>query len=283
MAALRECPPRITGSRSRPGVAYEVRRLRVVFRILRIVLCLLTALPALAEQEVRVGAYHFPPYAVKPESAAPSGLLPDLLAALNRLQGDYRFVLVPTSVTRRYRDLECGRFDLILFESPGWGWQDTPHRALDLHIEDAEVYVARAEPGRDEGYFDQLKGKRMALYSGYHYGFAGFNADKQFLAKEFGALLTYSHDSNLTMLLRGRADVAVITRSYLQLYLDRYPELSSALLVSRRVDQVYQHQALFRPQAPLAPERLAELLLALNSQGQLDDLLGRYHLALVPH
>lgn len=256
--------------------------MRVLLRGLLIALSLLTAVPVLAAQPVRVGAYHFPPYVVKPESAEPGGLLPELLAALNRLQGDYLFNLVPTSVTRRYRDLESGRFDLILFESPSWGWQDIAHRTLDLHIDDAEVYVARAEPGRDEGYFDQLKGKRMALYNGYHYGFAGFNADPRFLSQEFSALLTYSHDSNLLMVLRRRADIAVVTRSYLQLYQDRHPEQRAALLVSRRVDQVYQHQALFRPQAPLTPEALAELLRALNSRGQLDDLLGRYHLAVVP-
>lgn len=256
--------------------------MRVVLRGLLIALSLLTAVPVFAAQQVRVGAYHFPPYVVKPESAEPGGLLPELLTALNRLQGDYLFNLVPTSVTRRYRDLESGRFDLILFESPSWGWQDIAHRALDLHIDDAEVYVARAEPGRDEGYFDQLKGKRMALYNGYHYGFAGFNADPRFLSQEFGAVLTYSHDSNLLMVLRRRADIAVVTRSYLQLYQDRHPEQRAALLVSRRVDQVYQHQALFRPQAPLTPETLAELLRALNSQGQLNDLLGRYHLAVVP-
>ncbi len=248
--------------------------------VLGIWLLLLTALPALAGQQVNVGAYHFPPYAIKPESAAPSGLLPELLTALNRLQDDYQFALVPTSVTRRYRDLASGRFDLILFESPAWGWQNTPHRALDLHIEDAEVYVARAEPGRDQRYFDRLTGKRMALYSGYHYGFAGFNADRQYLTEEFDAVLTYSHDSNLLMVLRQRADIAVITRSYLEIYQDRHPRQRSALLVSRRVDQVYQHQALFRPQTPLIPETFAQLLVALNDQGQLNDLLRRYHLAL---
>ncbi len=250
-----------------------------VFKGLLFAISLLLGLPALAEQSVLVGAYHFPPYVVKPEGAKPGGLLPELLAALNRLQNDYRFVLVPTSVTRRYRDLQSGRFDMILFESPGWGWQDTPHSALDLHIEDAEVYVARAEPGRDESYFEQLKGKRLALYSGYHYGFAGFNADQQYLTQAFDAVLTYSHDNNLTMLTRGRADIAVITRSYLQIHQDRHPELASGFLVSQRVDQVYKHHALFRPQAPLAPDAFAALLLALNRDGQLDALLSRYHLA----
>ncbi len=254
--------------------------MRALLKGLLIALCLLTALPVMAAQQVRVGAYHFPPYAIKPDSAEPGGLLPELLAALNDLQDDFRFRLVATSAARRYRDLASGRFDLILFESPSWGWQDTPHRALDLHIQDAEVYVAHAQPGRDQRYFDRLKGKRLALYSGYHYGFANFNADPAFLIREFGAILTYSHDSNLLMILRQRADIAVVTRSYLAIYQDHHPHQRSRLLVSQRVDQVYRHQALFRPQAPLTPEALADLLLALNRRGQLNDLLGRYHLAL---
>ncbi len=231
-----------------------------------------------AAVDVRVGAYHFPPYVVKPEGDHVGGLLPELLQALNQLQSDYRFTLVATSAMRRYRDLQSGRFDLILFESPGWGWQGIAHTALDLHIEDAEVYVARLQPGRGQHYFDDLSGKRMALYSGYHYGFADFNSDKQVLTQQYNAVLTYSHDSNLMMLLRGRADVAEVTRSYLRAYQQRYPEQSNELLVSQRVDQVYQHQALLRPQSAISPQAFADLLKQLNRDKQLEQLLGRYHL-----
>ncbi|MHA6493691.1 substrate-binding periplasmic protein [Pseudomonas borbori] len=241
------------------------------------VLCLSLATPLMAAQEVRVGAYNFPPYVVKPESERPSGLVPELLAALNLMQDGYEFALVPTSVTRRYRDMQSGRFDLILFESPQWGWKDTAHVALDLQIEDAEVYVARAEPGRDQRYFEQIIGKRLALYNGYHYGFADFNSNQQYLRDELGAVLTYSHDSNLIMLLRGRADIAVITRSYLQIYQDRHPDQRSALLVSERVDQVYRHKALFSPASPLDTPRFANLLRELNQDGRLDALLARYY------
>ena len=233
---------------------------------------------AQAAVEVRVGAYHFPPYVIKPDSERVGGLLPELLDALNQQQNEYRFTLVATSTMRRYRDLQSGRFDVMLFESPAWGWQGIAHTALNLLIEDAELYVARMQAGRDENYFDDLKGKRMALYSGYHYGFAGFNADKQFLADQFNAVLTYSHDSNLIMLLRGRADVAVVTRSYLHAYQQHYPEQSSALLISQRVDQVYQHQALFRPQSAISPPVFADLLKQLHRNQQLDKLLSRYHL-----
>ena len=255
-----------------------------MIRLFRVLLLGLISLAgaATAAQEVRVGAYHFPPYVLKPESKQPEGLLPDLLHALNQVQDDYRFRLVATSTMRRYRDLQSGRFDLILFESPSWGWQDTAHDALNLHIEDAEVYVARLQPGRDEGYFADFTGKRMALYNGYHYGFAGFNSDQAFLTETFNALLTYSHDSNLIMLLRGRADVAVVTRSFLQAYLKQYPEKASALLVSQRLDQVYRHQALLRPQSPISAQGLAALLQQLNHDRQLDALLERYHVVHVP-
>lgn len=257
----------------------EVPRLATLLRGLLLGL-LLSAVgtTAYAVEEVRVGAYHFPPYVIKPESDRAGGLLPELLQALNQLQNDYRFTLLATSTMRRYRDLQSGRFDLILFESPAWGWQGTEHNALDLHIEDAEVYVARLQPGRDEHYFDELKGKRLALYSGYHYGFAGFNSDKHYLTDEFDAVLTYSHGSNLMMILRDRADVAVVTRSYLRAYQQRHPEHSSALLVSQRVDQVYQHQALFRPKSVISPQRFAELLKQLNRDQQLATLLSRFYL-----
>lgn len=250
----------------------------VVCRLWLVVLGLLVAQPLLAAQLIKVGAYHFPPYVSKPEAEQAQGLLPDLLASLNAQQSDYQFVLVPTSVTRRFRDFQNARYDLILFESPTWGWQNTPHETFDLQVQDAEVYVAKAEAGRGQAYFSQLSGKRLALYNGYHYGFAQFNADPEYLAKQFNAVLTYSHDSNLLMVLRERADLTVVTRSYLHRYLLRYPEQRTQMLVSDRVDQVYRHQALLRPNAPIRVEDLRNLLRQLRDGGQLNALYRQYDL-----
>ncbi|MBB2495085.1 transporter substrate-binding domain-containing protein [Pseudomonas sp. UL070] len=233
-----------------------------------------------ATQAVRVGAYHFPPYVLKPESATPTGLLPDLLAELNQAQQDYHFDLVPTSVTRRYRDLIQERYDLILFESPDWGWKGIHLEQYDLQVADAEVYVARSAPGRTQAYFDSLRGKRMALYAGYHYGFAGFNADQTFLSSRFNAVLTYSHESNLLMLLHDRADLSVIPRSYLRIYQQQHPTEQRQLLVSQRIDQVYHHHALLRPSGPINAQQLSALFAGLKSRGALQALLQRYFLEL---
>ncbi|MDH1549380.1 MULTISPECIES: transporter substrate-binding domain-containing protein [Pseudomonas] len=239
------------------------------------------AVPACAAGaiEVKVGAAHFPPYTVRPEQGADIGLLPQLVAALNRAQQRYRFVLVPTSIQRRFSDLQQGRTDMAIFENPQWGWEQIPHQQVDMGLEDAEVFVARQVDGRAPHYFDDLKGKRLALFNGYHYAFAGFNADPRYLRKAYNATLTYSHDSNLLMVQAGRADIALVTRSYLSDFLARNPSSRAQLVASQRIDQVYHHYALLRPAAPIGERSFAELLRGLRDSGELARIFQPYRIA----
>src|SRR5690606_36365908 len=120
---------------------------RMTMRALLFIYCVAFGWSAVAAQPVHVAGAHFPPYVVSPEKPNANGLLPELLEALNELQDDYRFIMLPTAVPRRFRDLEQGRIDMAVFENPEWGWQDIPHQQVDMGLEDAEVFVARAVPG----------------------------------------------------------------------------------------------------------------------------------------
>ncbi|KJH78307.1 amino acid ABC transporter substrate-binding protein [Pseudomonas sp. ES3-33] len=239
-------------------------------------------MPSQAAQLVRVGAAHFPPYTVRPEMGADTGLLPQLVEALNVAQHDYQFVLVPTSIPRRFGDFKQGRVDMAIFENPDWGWKDIPHVTVDMGLEDAEIFVAQQLPDRQQDYFAELAGKRLALFSGYHYEFANFDADPKILAQRYNASLTYSHDSNLLMVLRGRADIALVTRSYLSDYLLRNAKVAAQLLVSQRVDQVYHHYAMLRPAAPISGEAFGKLLQGLRESGQMMKIFAPYQIAVVP-
>ncbi|RCL25140.1 amino acid ABC transporter substrate-binding protein [Pseudomonas sp. AFG_SD02_1510_Pfu_092] len=228
--------------------------------------------------EVKVGAAHFPPYTVRPEQGADTGLLPQLVEALNRAQQHYRFVLVPTSIQRRFGDFQQGRTDMAIFENPQWGWQQIAHQTVDMGLEDAEVFVARQANAGDPRYFDDLNGKRLALFNGYHYAFAGFNSDPDYLRKAYKATLTYSHDSNLLMVQAGRADIALVTRSYLSDFLKRNPASQAQLVPSQRIDQVYHHYALLRPDAPIDGRSFAELLRGLRDRGELARIFEPYRI-----
>ncbi len=255
-------------------------------RLLLAALAALSILPSQAAQLVRIGAAHFPPYTVRPETGVDTGLLPQLVEALNALQSNYQFVLVPTSIPRRFGDFKQGRVDMAIFENPDWGWKDIPHTTVDMGLEDAEIFVAQrqpeGQPARQQDYFAELTGKRLALFSGYHYEFANFNAEPKYLATHYNATLTYSHDSNLLMVLRGRADIALVTRSYLSDYFLRNLKVADQLLVSDRIDQVYHHYAILRPTAPITGEAFGNLLQGLRDNGQMLKIFNPYKIAIVP-
>lgn len=234
-----------------------------------------------AAQVVRIAAVHFPPYVVRPENGQGQGLLSELIAALNRRQKAYEFVTVPTSVARRYRHFAQGRIDLAVFENPQWGWQGISHACVDMGLEDAEIFVARREPGRQQDYFADLKDKHLALFSGYHYGFARYNADPNYLTSSFHATLTYSHESNLLMVVRGRVDIAPITRSFLRDVQMRKSLPTEQLLVSERVDQVYRHFALVRPGGAITAQAFAELLRQVRDTGELARIFEPYGVQVV--
>ena len=241
---------------------------------------LLLALPlqqVYAQTQVNVGAYNFPPYVIQAESEDPEGLLIDLLALLNQQQTEFTFVLVPTSVARRYQDMNSGRYDLIFFESADWGWQGVALNSMDMAIEDADIFVAKNQPGRNQDYFDSFSGKRLALHTGYHYAFTGFNADRDALRQHYQAEFSYSHESNLLRVLFGRSDITVVSQSFLDNFIAQNPQSADQFLVSQRKDQVYRFQMLSRPGSPISVDQLHQLCLKLHGNEQLSALLRKYH------
>ncbi|WP_341959039.1 amino acid ABC transporter substrate-binding protein [Pseudomonas sp. RC10] len=255
---------------------------RMALKTLLLATTTLWAWQAGAAQIVRIGAAHFPPYTIRPERGEDTGLLPQMVSALNAMQSDYHFEMVPTSIPRRFRDFQQERFDMAIFENPAWGWKDIPHEDVDMGLEDAEIFVAHRMQGRGQNYFDDLTGKRLALFSGYHYAFARFNADPKFLADQYNATLTYSHDSNLLMVLRDRADIALVTRSYLSTFMASNPEDADQFLISDRVDQIYRHYALLRPNAPITGEKFGGLLRQLRENGQMFKIFQPFRIAVTP-
>lgn len=229
-------------------------------------------------QPVRVGGYVFPPFVEYDPTGNWSGMTLDLIASLNALQDEYRFEFYPTSATRRYHDFANGRFDLVFFESPHWGWEDYPVVSLHGPRVGGEVFIAAARPGRDQDYFAERGGKRIALYSGYHYAFAGYNPDTEYLRRKHNAIITFSHESSMQMVLRDRVDLAVVPQAFLQRYLSGHPQYRLQLLIADEPDQYYRHILIKRAPGEPSLGFLAGLLGRLEAEGILQKLLARHGL-----
>ena len=235
----------------------------IIQRIALLILVLLSgptapplAAAALAADTIRIGGYPFPPF-VEVIDGQPGGLTLDLIAAANRAQTDYRLDFVPTIAERRYAALSGGTFDLIVFESPDWGWPREKIAASAALREGSEIYVALALPGRDQGFFADLAGRRIAIVGGFHYGFAAMKTDGAALASRFDILETTDPGDNLQAVLDGEADIAVLNDVFLKRILAEVPEMKEMLLIGETPDQRYS-------QAVIGSARRAEMVTAIG-------------------
>lgn len=224
--------------------------------------------PAASAVEVKVGAYDFPPYVTDQ-----GGVTGELVALLNSSQTAFVFTLVATTSRDRYGDLQSGKYDIILFEDSAWGWANTPAIATTPFHADAAVYVALRRENRGQEFFADLSSRTLLIRRGYHYSFAGFNADEAFLARNFRVQIYDTPQQIVDGLLAEQGDIAVITQSFLAGFLAAHPEQQPKLLIADKVDQAYHLGALLRPDGPLSRSKLEELITALQRSGTFAALL----------
>jgi len=224
---------------------------------------------------VKVGGYIFPPFIEEMQDNY-FGMALDLIEAMNKFQDKYKFQFVLTSSKRRYIDFETKRYDMILFESINWGWKDKDIQASKVFLKGGEVYITIAKPTKNQNFFNNLKNKSIGGYLGYHYGFANFNADEDFLKKSFNIELTTSHERNIKKVILERIDIAVITKSYLNNYIIRNPYIKNKILISDKLDQEYNHTILVRKNIKPGIKEINELLTNMKTENVLSDIWKKY-------
>ncbi|GAB2874138.1 ABC transporter substrate-binding protein [Pseudoduganella ginsengisoli] len=236
-------------------------------------LCLI---PAHAQQVVKVGGYDFPPFVDK--TAGSTSLTLDLIAAMNAFQKKYVFEFVETSSKRRFIHFDEKKYDLIFFESAEWGWQGRDVDASDVIIQGGAIYITRADKSKDQHYFDDFKGKSIWGILGYHYGFANFNPDPEFLRKHFNAHMTTSQDGLIEAAVSGRADISVVVKEYLQIYLFNHPGVEKKILISKKFDAVNLYTILLRKGISPDVGEINKMLSDMDNAGVLKKLWGKYKL-----
>lgn len=240
-----------------------------------IISCLLS-INVLAADLVKVGVYDFPPYSFIANK--PSGMAIQMIAAMNEAQDKYQFVAVSTTPRRRYHDFEHNKFDMMIFESKKWGWQEYPIVSSHPFVTGAEVYITQAKPGRGQSFFSDFKNKAMIGVMGYHYQFANFSSDQEYLKKNFNLVQTNSQKQSLELILHNRGEIAVISKEYLHYHFSHSPEDKAKLLISKIPDQIYQHTILIRKNHKLSIKYINDLLTQLKKAGTLEPLWKKYGL-----
>lgn len=233
------------------------------FKLLILLLCFTTSLAFSESKIVKVGAYEFPPF-VSWQAGVPVGLVVELLKEFNHSQNKYHFQLIETSAKRRYEDLKNKIYDIIFFESIHWGWISFPVNASNVFLVGGEVFITRQTGKKTQSYFDDLFNKTIRGILGYHYGFAHFSTDPQVL-KKWKLELTNSHEGNIMAVVEERADLAIVTKKYLDIFLKTNPLLKEKILISQKQDQIYRHSVIVRNNAVISVQEINMLLAKIKN------------------
>lgn len=241
---------------------------------LRISLLLLMCLAASAlyafepTRVVKVVGYTFPPFV---ERGSHFGITQKFLNFLNESQTAYRFKFTQLPADERYDAVTGDTADMIIFEMPAWGWQKFAAQTAESRVilTGGEVYVARNAHGRSQSYFDQFHKKVIAVVKGYHYGFAGFNADSEWLKHHFSVVFVDGPGESMRKVIDGEADIAIVSRSFLSRFSRANPDDAGQLIISERMDQEYQLRAIFDRRAKISVREFNAILGRLHSSGDL--------------
>ncbi|PIW59275.1 transporter substrate-binding domain-containing protein [Shewanella sp. CG12_big_fil_rev_8_21_14_0_65_47_15] len=225
---------------------------------------------------IRVGGYQFAPYVNLQMDGRYTGLTLDLINALNQIQQQITFEFVPTSIEHRHKAYAAERFDMMLFEDPSWGWEQTNMQFIPLNIKDGEVFIALKHRAKDQLFFADLTDKSMVLVKGYHYTFIGAETDKMPLKKHLEPVFVASNKASIETIFRQRADIAPVTLSYLNYYLTLNPEEKDKLLISKQWAQHYHLGVLLTPHSTLKIDQLKHWLGLLEQSGKLATLAQDY-------
>ena len=251
-------------------------KIRYLLAIYILIIC--APLQGRAAETVLVGGYEFAPFVQRTEAGGYEGATLDLIALLNQYQKDYIFAFRSTLPDTRYQAFDRGRFDALFFENKQWGWAGYNIASSEVFLRGVEVCVALKDTAKNQDYFASFVGKRMIGVRGYHYGIANFNADPDVLENDFNFVLTTSNANSMKLLEFGRGDVAIVTLSFLKMYLDINPELKGKLLVSDKLDQEYAHSVLIREGLGLKVGLINIWLKKLDEEGLLDPLWKKWGL-----
>ncbi len=234
-----------------------------------------------SETTINVGGYVFPPF-LDIQNQQYTGILIDTIQAFNKSQTQYKFKFTSTSSKRRYHDLSSGRFDVIMFESEKWGWDSQPVHASSTLLTNSEIYIAKRQQQRSQQFFESIQDRKLVAVLGYHYRFANYMSNADYLNELFNIRLVSSMETVINQIIHGQADIGVVTYTYLKYFYKQHPLIEPQILIGDVVDHQYEQKAILAKNRNITLDQLNEIISKVQQSGRFNEILLEHGIA-SPH
>ncbi|TRW50484.1 hypothetical protein FM042_06570 [Aliidiomarina halalkaliphila] len=226
-------------------------------------------------QDVVIAAYEFPPYY---SSRMSEHFLGEIVYLLNNMQSEFNFVIREIRPQERYQAISAdGCCDLIMFESPTWGWPESGEYEISPPIMHGSerMYSLQSEswePGPED---------RIAGVVGYHYGITNNTMNNVDVAHLMPIYRTDSQSTVLTMVRNHRVKFGLLSDEYVRWLEVNQPERVVGIIPAPEADSVYTTNIILGPASPVDMDTLMVHILRLGQSTYAATLLEAYGLRLV--
>ena len=126
-------------------------------------------------------------------------------------------------------------------------------------------------------FFANLAERRIAIVSGFHYGFTGMGTNGA--TRRFDILETAEPGDGLQAVLDGEAEIAVLNDVFLKRLLAEVPEMKETLLIGETPDQRYSQTVIGNARRAEMVNAIGRLLLDTMRAPDFRDVLRGYGLS----
>lgn len=225
---------------------------------------------------VTVASDDWPPLLTKGPNPddTPVGFIADFFKYANAIQSKFDFEVVVMPFPRIQREVAHGNVDVVAMKNLAW-MGDLDLTSSDPVLHSGDVYIALDKPGRTQAFFQAKRERHWVGVNGYHYGFANFNSDVDFLSKNFKIQLVTDNASVIHMILRGRGEAGVVPETVLTHFIESERVEKGALLIGDAYDSTYTLSHLLRNKGPVNAEQMNEIIFQLQQSGKLQMLIDK--------
>jgi len=217
-----------------------------------------------------------PPYTLEDGS----GLVIDLVNALNAIQFDYKFEVAPVVSDRAKAGIANGTYDMIAMNNVMWGYQGLDVvPSVDL-LEVQDQYFALSSNVDSQAFFDKIgtPAAKTNVVKGFSYNFLGFEQDVKVLKNQFNTSVVLDEPTVVKMVLSKRADIGVSSSTNLQYHKILNPGDHEKLTIAEKVDSTYYRHFILSQASSISVEEFNALMKKLADDGVLKDIFARYGL-----
>lgn len=224
--------------------------------------------------DIIVGLSVRPPFLEVPHHGAG----PDILVALNKVQDKYNFTYQAIPSKRKVQAINEGWIDISMWDNVLWGWEKGTMQASVPLIDSKDVYIALAEKGRSQDFFDELTQRKLAFVSGYHYKIANFETNIDKLSSRFNLSIVQNEESAIYMVLAKRVEISIVSKTALDWFLIQNPVYQAKIIVSKTFDTQYSRHILATNNSLIEVSEVNHFLALADNKGLLAPIYKKYGL-----